>query len=120
MKKLLLVVLAVLALVSPALAAQTVLVSWTNNANNATAIYIYRKSEACAASTLTFGAIGNADPSATSWVDVSVAGGVTYCYRIYAVNTAGPSTGYAQAEVSVPVPVTIPNAPSNATAVVQP
>lgn len=115
MKKIILAVLALLIATPVYAAAPSVLVTWVDNSNNEDAFYIYRKAEACAASSAIGSPIANVPANTTSWVDVSVSGGATYCYSILAANGVGLSPN-TQAQVTVPG---IPAAPSGATAVAQ-
>jgi len=97
--------------------AATVLVTWQDNSNNESGFYV-RRAEGTIASHGSFISVGSLAANITSFVDVSVAPGTAYVYSITAVNGAGESAP-VQVEVTVPPAATVPNPPSNPTAVVQ-
>ena len=112
MLKLIGLTLTLLLLAAPAWAAQNVL-SWTDNSTNEANFNIERTVAATVAACQTasgFTALASVDFNVTTFTDVAVTEGTTYCYRVNASNTAGVS---AFSNISGrTVPLTIPLAPS--------
>jgi titin len=114
--RLLFVVLTLL-LASPAWAASVDL-NWRDNADNEQNTEVERKSEACGTGVgggLAFARIATVGLNIVTFKDLSIAPG-TYCYRVRATNAVGPSAYSNTAEVFVPVPPSVPAAPTSLTA----
>ena len=105
----LLIVLSFLFLPMVAFAGQNTVV-WTDNSNNEDRFNLQRKAVACANSAVPFTLLVSPAANVTSYVDLAVVEGVTYCYRVNAENTAGVSGFSNSAERTVPL--SVPNAPS--------
>ena len=106
----------VLLFAAPAWAASVDL-NWRDNADNEQNTEIERKSEACGTGTgggLAFTKIATVGLNIVAFNDAAIAPG-TYCYRVRATNAVGPSAYSNTAEVVVPVPPSVPAAPSNLT-----
>jgi hypothetical protein len=103
-----LVLLAVVSLVGLSEAAPQLALSWTDNANNEDGY----KVERCQGAGCTgFALLAVLGANVVTYVDLGVAEGVTYCYRVKAYNVAGDS-GYSNTACGT-VPVSLPTAPSN-------
>lgn len=114
----LLLVLLTLLTASPAWAA-SVNLTWTDNAGNELAFEVERKAEACGSAVpggAPFVTIATVGLNVVAFTDAVVTGGTTYCYRVRATNAVGPSAYSNLAEVVVPVPPSVPAAPSGLTA----
>ena len=61
--------------------------SWTDNSTNETGFKIDRKTGTSG----TFAQIASVGANVTSYIDSTVVAGTTYCYQLYAYNTAGNS-----------------------------
>lgn len=92
--------------------------SWTDNSDNELGFKVELK-----IGSGTYQPVGTTQPNVTSFsTDVlGDAGGVTYCYRTYAYNSAGDSVPAPEkCDVSPPISVvTVPNSPSGQTIVIQ-
>ena len=105
----------VLLLATPAWAASVDL-NWRDNADNEQNTEIERKAEACTpGGSLAFVKIATVGLNIVTFNDPAIAPG-TYCYRVRATNAVGPSAYSNTAEVLVPVPPSVPAAPSSLTA----
>ena len=84
---------------------------WADNSTDETGFVIERATDG-----LTFSVLANVGVDITTYVDTAVFGGITYTYRVAAVNANGTS-GYSNtASVTVPPDATAPAAPANLTA----
>lgn len=83
--------------------------SWTDNSTNETLFNIERKAEACTGPAA-FSEIATVTSNVTTFNDVLVIEGVTYCYRVAASNSAGKSAFSNTAGRTVPF--TVPAPPS--------
>jgi titin len=90
-----------------------VLLTWVNNATNATIITIQRAPDNGGVPG-TWDQVSELGPNATSWNDGGVQGGVRYWYQIRAGNTGGQSPFSPLADVTTPSP--FPTTPSGLTA----
>ena len=81
---------------------------WADNSADETGFVIERATDGVSFSLLT-----TVGADTTSYVDTAVAGGITYTYRVAAVNDNGTSAYSNTASVPVPADATIPAAPSN-------
>jgi fibronectin type 3 domain-containing protein len=78
-------------------------ISWTNNANNAAAMLVYRSSNGT-----NFTQIASLSGTATTYQDTSLSPGNTYYYEVQATNAAGNSAFSNVFEASTVVPPTPP------------
>ncbi|MBK9376504.1 MAG: SUMF1/EgtB/PvdO family nonheme iron enzyme [Holophagales bacterium] len=86
---------------------------WMDNATNETGYKVERKTGTAG----TWGQIGTAGASATSYPDTTCSPSTTYHYRVRATNSAGDSGSSNEANATTPAPpVTIPAAPSGLSA----
>ena len=83
--------------------------TWIDNAGNEANFHIERKTEACAG-LLAFAEIATTGANVTTFNDVAVIEGQTYCYRVAASNPAGKSAFSNAAGRTVPF--VVPAAPS--------
>ena len=116
MKTLVLMLSVVLAGASIASAVDQNVLTWTDNSNNETAFDIQRGTAANVAacqSGVTFTALVSVGANVTSYTDTAVVQGTTYCYRIDASNSSGPSAFSNIAGRTVPF--TVPASPSGLT-----
>jgi predicted phage tail protein len=85
--------------------------SWVDNSLNETSFVLERSTDG-----VNFSGPVSLAPNVTAYNDLAVFGGVTYTYRVAAVNANGTS-GYAVSNsVTVPPDATAPAAPSNLSA----
>src|SRR5215813_13347709 len=73
-----------------AVTAAQVTLSWSDNSTNEDGFRIERRTS----TTATYAEIAAVGENATSYTDVNLANGTTYCYRVRAYNAAGAS-GYS-------------------------
>jgi len=115
MMRVLLAIGVTLLLAAPAWAA-SVNLNWRDNADNEQNTEIERKTEACTVpGSAQFARIATVGLNIVTFNDAAIAPG-TYCYRVRATNAVGPSAYSNTAEVLVPVPPSVPAAPSSLTA----
>jgi titin len=100
-----------LASAAPTWGAQNVL-TWQDNSTNEQNFNIERKAEACAGAA-PFTPLTSVGVNVTTFIDLTVSEGVTYCYRVNASNTAGASAWSNTAARTVPF--SVPAAPSGLT-----
>lgn len=96
-------------------AGQNVL-TWTDNATNEQAFDVQRTTAATVSACLTatgFTPLATTGPNVVTYTDTAVVEGTTYCYRVDASNTAGPSPFSNIAGRTVPF--TVPAPPSGLT-----
>ena len=74
--------------------------NWADNSTNETGFKIDRKTGTSG----TFAAIATVGANVTSYIDSTVVAGTTYCYQLYAYNTAGNSPYTPEVCGSVPAP----------------
>jgi hypothetical protein len=98
-------------LTATAAASSEIDLSWTNNANNQTGFQIDQATSADFTQNLTTVSVG---ANATTYAATGLSSGITYYYRVRAVNAAGDSANTATA--SATTQVTVPAAPSGLTA----
>jgi len=102
--------------VNPSNAVSSLLLSWSDNANNENGYSIERSSDG-----RTFSQIAQAGANAGSWTDTGLSGGAVYYYRVRAFNNYGNSaysnnaSAQTQAE-SAPAPSSAPTSQSSLTA----
>ena len=96
-------------LVAPVFAEAASTLNWVNNATDATATEIERAPGVCATPG-TFAVVVSLAPTATTYVDTTVAQGATYCYRLRALRDTTYSAYSALAQFAPPL------APSGLTA----
>jgi hypothetical protein len=86
---------------APVVAAQSLsnVLSWTDNSNNESGFNIERK----IGTNGTFAQIATVGSNVTSYTDSNVTAGTTYCYRVNAFNSAGPSAYTGELCKTVPV-----------------
>lgn len=101
-----LAVLVAVLLGGPAFAASATL-TWTDNSTNETGFDIERKTEACTGSG-PFTPIATVGMNVTTYKDLTVVEGVTYCYRVDAYNPAGKSPYSNTAGLTIPFTVPVP------------
>ncbi len=82
-----------------ALSSTQIGLSWTDNSNNESAFGIERSTD-----NINFNPITQAEDDSTTYTDTSASAGVTYYYRVQAVNVAGVSAYTNIASVSTPQP----------------
>lgn len=91
--------------------------TWTDNATNELGFTIQRKAEACAG-TAAWADLASVAANVTTYADLTVAEGSTYCYRLNAWNTVdGTPTGTKQYSAwsnsaGAAVPFSVPAVPS--------
>ncbi|QJD80222.1 fibronectin type III domain-containing protein [Spirosoma rhododendri] len=90
-----------------------VALAWADLSNNESSFQLERSSSA----TGTFTKVADIAANATTYTDNNLTDATQYCYRIRAINAAGPS-GYADA-VCVTTPLAPPASPTDLTALVQ-
>ena len=111
----LIVALAIVLFAVPAFAASATL-NWGDASNNEMGFEIERKSMLCGASG-TWGALAGVGVNATTYKDLSVLEGGSYCFRLRAWNTMdGTPTGTKQYsawsnEAGITIPFGVPAAP---------
>jgi FtsP/CotA-like multicopper oxidase with cupredoxin domain len=81
--------------------------TWKDNANNETGFVIERATDG-----VNFSVLASLGVNATSYIDTTVVAGMTYTYRVKAVNAGGDSLYSNLATATIPGP---PAAPSNLT-----
>lgn len=87
--------------------------SWNDNSNNETSFRIWRR----IGSVGSFSEIASVSPNVTSYQNNGLAAGVTYFYRVTAINASGESNESNEASATTPgVSQTPPVAPSSLTA----
>ena len=102
--------------VNPSNAVSSLLLSWSDNANNENGYSIERSSDG-----RTFSQIAQTGANAGSWTDTGLSGGAVYYYRVRAFNDYGNSaysnnaSAQTQAE-SAPAPSSAPTSQSSLTA----
>lgn len=113
MLKIITIALTFLLLAAPVWAGQNVL-TWTDNSNNEDNFKIDRTTAtdvpACATAP-GFAQIATTGFNVATFIDTAVTEGTTYCYRVWASNTAGDSAYSNIAGRTVPFSVPLP--PSN-------
>ena len=85
-----------------------VALAWSDNSTNETGFRIERR-----AAGGTFAALATVAANATAYTDATAAAGVTYEYRLFAVNGAGDSAASNTATQATPAAPAAPAAPSN-------
>ncbi len=85
-----------------------VLLTWTDDSTNEASFQLERKTAAG-----TFGTVANPAAGATTHVDADVFPGVSYTWRVRAVNAGGTSAWSNEATVAVPAAASAPVAPSD-------
>jgi hypothetical protein len=96
----------------PVLAGQNTLL-WADASDNETAFNIERKVGACTAIS-SFSEIATVGANVTTYVDLAVTEGVTYCYRVRASGPGGTFSAYSNTADRL-VPFTAPAAPTGLT-----
>ncbi len=91
------------ALIAVAINPNQVNLSWTDNSNNERLFRIQRRVPGGA-----WALVGDVASNVTSYADTSVAGGVTYEFRVRARNNAGNSKPSLSATVTTPAPIAMP------------
>ncbi|HSV85822.1 MAG TPA: fibronectin type III domain-containing protein [Levilinea sp.] len=92
-------------LTATAQAGPQVQLAWRDNANNETGFVVERATDG-----VTFSVLTSVGVNTTSYVDTAVTPGITYTYRVKAVNAGGDSAYTNTASATIPAP---PAAPSN-------
>lgn len=103
---------ACLLLAAPAADAAKATLTWQDNSSNEQGFNVQRKIEACAGAAA-FAPLAQTAPNVAAYVDLAVAEGGTYCYRVNAYNTAGVSAWSNAAGITIPY--TIPPPPTGTT-----
>jgi fibronectin type 3 domain-containing protein len=76
-----------------------IIIAWTDNSNNETGFKVQRKLGA----TGTYTTITTTGANATTYSDISVTDGTSYCYRVCATNAAGDSAFSNEASGTTPL-----------------
>ncbi len=85
----------------------SVRLTWADNSDKEDKYRIFRKT-----STTAWEFIKEKSSNSTLHIDSGLTTGVEYCYKIRAINTAGPSTGFSNTSCTT-IPTVIPLAPSD-------
>lgn len=97
------------ALAASALSSSQISLAWTDNADNETGFQIERSTDG-----VSFSVAGTAGANATGYTDSGLTAGMSYSYRVSAINTYGQS-GYSNVATAI-TPISPPAAPSGLTA----
>ncbi|GAM09449.1 titin [Geobacter sp. OR-1] len=86
----------------------SVIVTWSDNSLAEDGYRIYRKAEACSASTLSFSLLASPEANQITYTDSTVIPANSYCYRVTAY-AGGTETKYVQADTPplTPAPLTL-------------